>query len=186
MILASGDLLVAAPFQSVDRVPAVAGPDRHAGAPAVPRRLDQRRGPAGPAHRRAGSRSPAVERFPPAVAGGALRARPAGRRRPTGRACSPDRATGALAGAAVGDALGGAAEGNTPDDIQARYGGLHHRHRPAVPRGLAQRPADRAVPQGRRAHHRRHVDDARPRRRVRRRSATTSTRTPSPSTSCRC
>ena len=34
-----------------------------------------------------------------------------------------DRATGALAGAAVGDALGGAAEGNSPADIQARYGG---------------------------------------------------------------
>ena len=34
-----------------------------------------------------------------------------------------DRALGALAGAAVGDALGGAAEGNAPDDIQARYGG---------------------------------------------------------------
>jgi ADP-ribosylglycohydrolase len=33
------------------------------------------------------------------------------------------RATGALAGAAVGDALGGAAEGNSPADIQARYGG---------------------------------------------------------------
>jgi len=35
-----------------------------------------------------------------------------------------DRAKGALAGAAVGDALGGAAEGNTPADIQARYGGF--------------------------------------------------------------
>jgi ADP-ribosylglycohydrolase len=34
-----------------------------------------------------------------------------------------DRALGALAGAAVGDALGGAAEGNPPADIQARYGG---------------------------------------------------------------
>jgi ADP-ribosylglycohydrolase len=34
-----------------------------------------------------------------------------------------DRATGALAGAAVGDALGGAAEGNSPADIQTRYGG---------------------------------------------------------------
>ena len=32
-------------------------------------------------------------------------------------------APGALAGAAVGDALGGAAEGNSPADIQARYGG---------------------------------------------------------------
>ena len=79
-----------------------------------------------------------------------------------------DRALGALTGAAVGDALGGAAEGNSPADIQARYGGYIDRHRPAVQRGLAQRPADRAVPQGRRAHHRRHVDDARPRRRVRR------------------
>src|SRR3990170_2559525 len=35
-----------------------------------------------------------------------------------------DKATGALAGAAVGDALGGAAEGNTPSAIQARYGGF--------------------------------------------------------------
>ncbi len=35
-----------------------------------------------------------------------------------------DKATGALAGAAVGDALGGAAEGNTAEAIQARYGGF--------------------------------------------------------------
>lgn len=35
-----------------------------------------------------------------------------------------DRATGALAGAAVGDALGGAAEGNSPEAIQERYGGF--------------------------------------------------------------
>jgi hypothetical protein len=35
-----------------------------------------------------------------------------------------DKATGALAGAAVGDALGGAAEGNTPEAIQERYGGF--------------------------------------------------------------
>ncbi|GAB3651616.1 ADP-ribosylglycohydrolase family protein [Glycomyces tarimensis] len=34
------------------------------------------------------------------------------------------RSTGALAGAAVGDALGGAAEGNTPEAIQQRYGGF--------------------------------------------------------------
>ena len=34
-----------------------------------------------------------------------------------------DKATGVLAGAAVGDALGGAAEGNTPEAIQQRYGG---------------------------------------------------------------
>ncbi|GAA1438922.1 ADP-ribosylglycohydrolase family protein [Leifsonia poae] len=34
------------------------------------------------------------------------------------------KATGALAGAAVGDALGGAAEGNTPDAIQERYDGF--------------------------------------------------------------
>jgi ADP-ribosylglycohydrolase len=33
------------------------------------------------------------------------------------------KATGALAGAAVGDALGGAAEGNTPEAIQERYEG---------------------------------------------------------------
>ncbi len=35
-----------------------------------------------------------------------------------------DKATGALAGAAVGDALGGAAEGNTPEAIRERYGGF--------------------------------------------------------------
>ena len=35
-----------------------------------------------------------------------------------------DRATGALAGAAVADALGGAAEGNTPEAIQERYDGF--------------------------------------------------------------
>lgn len=34
-----------------------------------------------------------------------------------------DKAAGVLAGAAVGDALGGAAEGNTPEAIQQRYGG---------------------------------------------------------------
>ncbi|WP_035701145.1 ADP-ribosylglycohydrolase family protein, partial [Glycomyces tenuis] len=34
------------------------------------------------------------------------------------------KSTGALAGAAVGDALGGAAEGNTPEAIQGRYGGF--------------------------------------------------------------
>ena len=34
-----------------------------------------------------------------------------------------DRAIGALAGAAVGDALGGATEGRSPDQIKARYGG---------------------------------------------------------------
>jgi ADP-ribosylglycohydrolase len=35
-----------------------------------------------------------------------------------------DKATGALAGAAVGDSLGGAAEGNTPEAIQQRYSGF--------------------------------------------------------------
>ena len=35
-----------------------------------------------------------------------------------------DKATGALAGAAVGDALGGAAEGNTAEAIQERYNGF--------------------------------------------------------------
>lgn len=35
-----------------------------------------------------------------------------------------DKATGALAGAAVADALGGAAEGNTPEAIQERYDGF--------------------------------------------------------------
>ena len=41
-----------------------------------------------------------------------------------GRGVLADKATGALAGAAVGDALGGAAEGNTPEAIQERYGGF--------------------------------------------------------------
>ena len=35
-----------------------------------------------------------------------------------------DRATGCVAGAAVGDALGGATEGWTPEQIRQRYGGL--------------------------------------------------------------
>lgn len=35
-----------------------------------------------------------------------------------------DKAHGVIAGAAVGDALGGAAEGNTPEAIQERYGGF--------------------------------------------------------------
>lgn len=35
-----------------------------------------------------------------------------------------DKATGALAGAAVADALGGAAEGNTPEAIRERYNGF--------------------------------------------------------------
>ena len=35
-----------------------------------------------------------------------------------------DKSTGALAGAAVADALGGAAEGNTPEAIQERYDGF--------------------------------------------------------------
>ncbi|MFC0681015.1 ADP-ribosylglycohydrolase family protein [Lysobacter korlensis] len=35
-----------------------------------------------------------------------------------------DKAYGVIAGAAVGDALGGAAEGNTPEVIQDRYGGF--------------------------------------------------------------
>jgi len=35
-----------------------------------------------------------------------------------------DKAQGALAGAAIGDALGGAAEGNTPEAIQERYDGF--------------------------------------------------------------
>ena len=67
------------------RLPAVAGADRHAGVPAVPRRPDQPRRPASPAHRRAGSRSPAVDSFP--------RHRPAagdsGTRRAAGRPGEP-------------------------------------------------------------------------------------------------
>ena len=43
---------------------------------------------------------------------------------PSGSGVLADKATGALAGAAVGDALGGAAEGNTPEAIQERYGGF--------------------------------------------------------------
>jgi ADP-ribosylglycohydrolase len=43
---------------------------------------------------------------------------------PAGLGVLADKATGSLAGAAVGDALGGAAEGNTPEAIQERYGGF--------------------------------------------------------------
>ena len=43
-----------------------------------------------------------------------------------------DKAVGRLAGAAVGDALGGATEGWTPEQIVERYGGPVDRHRPAV------------------------------------------------------
>jgi ADP-ribosylglycohydrolase len=35
-----------------------------------------------------------------------------------------DKAVGALAGAAVGDALGGATEGFTPEQIVSRHGGV--------------------------------------------------------------
>ena len=59
-----------------------------------------------------------------------------------------------------GDALGGPVEGNTPEAIQQRYGGFVTGIVAAVPGELARRPADRAVPQGRRPHHRRHLDDA--------------------------
>ena len=79
-----------------------------------------------------------------------------------------DEATGALVGSAVGDALGGAVEGWTPEPIRERHGGWVDRHRRPVVRRLAHRPPDRAVPQGRRAHHRRHLDDARAGRGVRR------------------
>ena len=79
-----------------------------------------------------------------------------------------DAACGALSGAAVGDALGGATEGYTPDEIQRAPRRLRHRDRRAVQRGLARRPTDRAVPQGRRPRHRRHPDDAGAGRRLRR------------------
>lgn len=46
------------------------------------------------------------------------------KRPPPGPGVLAAKATGALAGAAVGDALGGAAEGNTPEAIRDRYGGF--------------------------------------------------------------
>ncbi|WP_225822487.1 ADP-ribosylglycohydrolase family protein [Streptomyces naphthomycinicus] len=43
-----------------------------------------------------------------------------------GRSCLADRITGALVGAAVGDALGGPVEGYSPDQIVERHGGRVH------------------------------------------------------------
>ena len=59
-----------------------------------------------------------------------------------------DRTSATLAGAAIGDALGGATEGWTPEQIQQRHGGRVTGIVGAVLRRLAQRPTDRAVPQG--------------------------------------
>ena len=50
-------------------------------------------------------------------------------------------AIGALAGAAVGDALGGATEGRSPEQIQSALRRPGHRHRRPVRRRLAHRPA---------------------------------------------
>ncbi len=83
------------------------------------------------------------------------------------RESAGDKAVGALAGAAVGDALGGATEGCTPEQIRQRHGGWVTGIVGAVQRRLARRPADRAVPQGRRPRHRRHPDDSRAGRGVR-------------------
>ena len=81
-----------------------------------------------------------------------------------------DRAAGCLSGAAVGDALGGPTEGWTTDQIQQRYGGFvedivppyfadsRADYNPVY--SWAGRPAEFAVPQGRRPRHGRHVDDA--------------------------
>ena len=89
-----------------------------------------------------------------------------------------DKSIGCLVGAAVGDALGGATEDRCP----RRSGpgsAAGWRESPPSSCRLGHRPAAGAVPQGRRAHHRRHVDDPRagagvreqagPPRRVRRR-----------------
>ena len=86
---------------------------------------------------------------------------------PAGSGVLADKATGALAGAAVGDALGGAAEGNTPEAIQERYGGFIEGIVPPFLEDWRNAAPDRAVPQGRRAHHRRHADDPCAGRRVR-------------------
>ena len=76
-----------------------------------------------------------------------------------------DRAVGCLAGAAVGDALGGATEGWESHEIHAHFGGWVDGDRRVDPRAPAERgEAVLAVPQGRRPRHRRHADDARARR----------------------
>ena len=78
-----------------------------------------------------------------------------------------DKAVGAIAGAAVGDALGGATEGWTPEQIRERYGGpVTGIVGPVFADWRTARP-HRAVPQGRRPRHRRHPDDARARPGVR-------------------
>ena len=78
------------------------------------------------------------------------------------------RAVGCLAGSAVGDALGGATEGweSQRDPQPLRRLGRGHRPVDASPAG--RRQAVLALLEGRRARHRRHLDDARPRAGLRR------------------
>ncbi len=73
-----------------------------------------------------------------------------------------ERITGALVGAAVGDALGGPVEGYSPSRSPSATAAASTVSSARGTAPLAHRPADRAVPQGRRARHRRHPDDPRP------------------------
>ena len=79
-----------------------------------------------------------------------------------------DRAVAALAGAAVGDALGGATEGWEAREIADHFGAPVEGDRAVDPDDEGDREAVLAVPQGRRSHHRRHADDPRARQRLRR------------------
>ena len=80
-----------------------------------------------------------------------------------------DRAVGCLAGAAVGDALGGATEGWESHEIHDHFGGWVEGDRRSRSGTHAERAeAVLAVLEGRRPRHRRHADDARARPRLRR------------------
>ena len=191
-ILASGDCLVAAPFQSASttRSGRTRSPPRRSSSTSPTRSASRTCKPSSPT---AGTRSPAAEQLPDGTAGGSAipgtaqrklrRRRPAGRTH--GHTARPRRAARSPAPPWATPSAG-PPRATPPTTSRQRYGGYITGIVAAVPRGLAQRPADRAVPQGRRPHHRRHADDARARRRLRRGRATTSTPTPSPSTSCRC
>ena len=120
-ILASGDSLRGRPVPVGDQLPAVEGPDRHPGPPAVLRRPDRPRQPAEPVDRRLGTGVGRLS-MPDGTPHPAFR-HPAAMPGDGASGTLTDAACGALSGAAVGDALGGATEGYTPDDIQRRHGG---------------------------------------------------------------
>ena len=78
-----------------------------------------------------------------------------------------DRAVGCLAGAAIGDALGGATEGWESDEIHDALRRLGRGRRSSRCGREERAQAVLAVLEGRRARHRRHADDARARAGVR-------------------